>query len=115
MNELFRFVAIAPVQKKLPVFVLRLALVTSPLIVDLFSARASENPRRTMIQVANNFKDTEGFISKPEELTLFNSLTQFGDAVIGEEQISHLALVSTENIVHINYRKRRQFLRKQAW
>jgi Uma2 family endonuclease len=28
---------------------------------------------------------------------------------------SHLALVSTENIVHINYRKRRQFLRKQAW
>jgi hypothetical protein len=92
MNELFRFVAIAPVQKKLPVFVLRLALVTSPLIVDLFSARASENPRRTMIQVANNFKDTEGFISKPEELTLFNSLTQFGDAVIGEEQIDLEAL-----------------------
>jgi hypothetical protein len=30
-------------------------------------------------------------------------------------KLSHLALVSTENIVHTNYRKRRQFLRKQAW
>jgi hypothetical protein len=51
---------------------------------------------------------------KVEKLT-FNFKYDYYVTALKHSIFSHLALVSTENIVHINYRKRRQFLRKQAW
>jgi hypothetical protein len=48
-------------------------------------------------------------------LSLNEAVQNLAAQFLARSSLSHLALVSTENIVHINYRKRRQFLRKQAW
>jgi len=87
MDDLFRFVVIRPSQKKLPVFVLRLAFETSPLIIDLLQAREGENPREEMIRVAREFQEGEDFIGSPDDLSLVDSLAEFREISKGEKQI----------------------------
>lgn len=87
MNELFRFVAIAPPQKKLPVFVLRLAFESSPFIIELLAARTGDNPREAMIQAAHQFKDSEDFIADPTQVGLFEHSMQLEQTVGQLEQI----------------------------
>jgi hypothetical protein len=81
MNELFRFVAIRPPQRALPVFTLRLAFESSPFIIALLAARASDNPRAAMIAAAREFQGSPEFIAVPAQLALFEQLVDFEQTV----------------------------------
>lgn len=86
MNEILRFVARRSAQQDLPVFTLQLAFESTPLFVALLTARASENARSAMIETARAFETSAGFAGSPAQLALFTSLTQFYDALDGQEQ-----------------------------